>query len=82
MYSPLIGWPSLETTFHRTVNSPAGGFGAWAPGEATGNYRVGGDILLVDDEGESFISGADFADAVVREIQEPAHRRARFTVGY
>jgi hypothetical protein len=24
--------------------SPAAGFGAWAPGEATGSYRTGGDI--------------------------------------
>lgn len=26
--------------------SPAGAFGAWAPGEATGAYRIGGDVLL------------------------------------
>ncbi|GAA3959917.1 NAD(P)-dependent oxidoreductase [Gordonia caeni] len=62
--------------------SPAGGFGAWAPGEATGTYRLGGDVLLADDNGESFISGADLADAVVTEIETPAHRRARFTVAY
>ncbi|UOR00611.1 NAD(P)H-binding protein [Leucobacter allii] len=62
--------------------SPAGGFGAWAPGEATGDYRVGGDVLLVDEEGQSFISGADLGLAVVREIEEPAHRRQRFTVAY
>jgi putative NADH-flavin reductase len=62
--------------------SPAGGFGAWAPGEATGNYRLGTDLLLVDDAGQSEISGADFAAAVVTEIEQPAHRRARFTVAY
>ncbi|MEZ5211343.1 MULTISPECIES: NAD(P)-dependent oxidoreductase [unclassified Gordonia (in: high G+C Gram-positive bacteria)] len=62
--------------------SPAGGFGPWAEGEATGTYRIGGDVLLVDDAGQSNISGADFADAVVREIETPAHRGSRFTVAY
>ncbi|MFV0461973.1 MAG: NAD(P)-dependent oxidoreductase [Nostocoides sp.] len=62
--------------------SPAAGFGGFAPGEARGHYRVGGDVLLVDELGESFISGADFALAVVDEIDHPAHQRARFTVAY
>ncbi len=62
--------------------SPAGGFGGYAPGEATGHYRVGGDVLVVDENGESFISGADFALALVAEIVEPKHNRARFTVAY
>ncbi|WP_065571221.1 NAD(P)-dependent oxidoreductase [Microbacterium oleivorans] len=61
---------------------PAGGFGAWAPGERTGAYRTGGDVLVTDDEGESFISGADFAIAVLDEIESPTHVRERFTVGY
>lgn len=61
---------------------PAGGFGAWAPGERTGSYRTGGDVLVTDDKGESFISGADFAIAVLDEIESPAHGRRRFTVGY
>lgn len=62
--------------------SPAGGFGAWAPGEATGTYRTGGDVLLADAENNSFISGADFAQAVVDEVESPGHRRQRFTVAY
>ncbi|AEG45183.1 NAD(P)-dependent oxidoreductase [Isoptericola variabilis] len=62
--------------------SPAAVFGAYAPGEATGRYRVGGDVLLTDAEGTSFISGADFALALVDEIDNPAHRRERFTVAY
>ena len=36
--------------------SPAAGYGAYAPGERTGSYRVGGDVLLTDDAGTSFIS--------------------------
>ncbi|ALU40046.1 NAD-dependent epimerase [Kocuria flava] len=62
--------------------SPAGGFGAWAPGEATGRFRIGGDVLLIDEEGNSFISGADLATAVVDEIETPTHSRRRFTVAY
>ena len=62
--------------------SPAGGFGPWAAGEYTGEYRVGGDVLLVNEDGQSEISGADFGVAVVDEIEEPAHRRERFTVAY
>lgn len=62
--------------------SPAASFGAWAPGEYRGEYRVGGDVLLTDAAGRSEISGADFGVAVVDEIEEPKHRRARFTVAY
>jgi putative NADH-flavin reductase len=61
---------------------PAEVFGPWAEGERTGNYRDGGDVLVRDDEGKSFISGADFAKAVVDEIEQGNHRRQRFTVGY
>ncbi|GAA1248088.1 NAD(P)H-binding protein [Microbacterium phyllosphaerae] len=61
---------------------PAEVFGPWAEGERTGHYRDGGDVLVRDAEGKSFISGADFAIAVVDEIERGAHRRQRFTVGY
>ncbi|QKT08742.1 NAD(P)H-binding protein [Gordonia sp. X0973] len=62
--------------------SPAAGFGAWAPGEATGKFRIGDDILLVDENGDSAISGPDLAKAIVDEIDNPQHRRRRFTVAY
>lgn len=62
--------------------SPAGGFGAWAPGERTGEFRLGGDILLSDETGQSNISGADYAIAFVDEIEQPAHSRQRFSVAY
>ena len=61
---------------------PAEVFGPWAEGERTGHYRDGGDVLVRDADGKSYISGADFALAVVDEIERPAHHRARFTVGY
>lgn len=61
---------------------PAGEFGAWNPGEPTRGYRDGGDVIVTDDDGRSYISGADFAVAVVDEIETPKHHRERFTVGY
>ncbi|MGN6160274.1 MAG: NAD(P)-dependent oxidoreductase [Marmoricola sp.] len=62
--------------------SPAAVFGAWAAGEATGAYRVGGDLLVVKDDATSEISGADFAKAFVDEIESPRYSRQRFTVGH
>jgi len=61
---------------------PAGGFGAGAPGERTGKYRDGGQVLVTDDQGESFISGADLGVAILDEIENPRHHRENFTVGY
>jgi hypothetical protein len=57
-------------------------FGSWEPGERTGSYRDGGEVVVEDSEGNSYISGADFAIAVVDEIENGEHRRERFTVGY
>jgi putative NADH-flavin reductase len=62
--------------------SPAGGYGSFAPGERTGAYRVGGEIALFDDQGDSNISGADFALAIVDEIDQPAHHRAHIGIAY
>ncbi len=62
--------------------SPAAGFGAWAPGEATGQYRLSGDVLLTGEDGKSFISAADLAVAVLDEIEESKHSRRRFHVAY
>jgi hypothetical protein len=52
------------------------------PGVRTGQYRVGRDELLVAPDGASYISMEDFAIALLDEIEEPRHRRTRFTVGY
>ena len=57
-------------------------FGSWESGERTGHYRDGGDVVVKDADGNSYISGADYAIAMVDEIENPKHRRERFTVGY
>lgn len=62
--------------------SPAGGYGSFAPGERTGQYRVGDEIARFDADGASTISGADFAIAVVDEMEKSAHHRAHISVAY
>jgi len=62
--------------------SPAALFGSFAPGETTGSYRTGGDVLVTKDDGSSEISGTDFALAYVDEIEKVAHPDQRFTVGH
>jgi len=73
---------ATETAVDWFYVSPAAGYGAYAPGEATGTYRLGGDVLLADAEGTSYISSQDLAKAVIDEVEEPAHRNTRFTVAY
>lgn len=51
-------------------------------GKKTGNYRLGKDDLIVDAEGNSHISVQDYADALVNELEKPAHHKERFTIGY
>jgi len=70
----LRGSDDLDWTFL----SPSAMF---VPGERTGEFRLGIDQLLVNDEGSS-ISFEDYAIALVDELEKPAHIRQRFTVGY
>jgi len=71
----LLGETELDWAFV----SPAA---ILAPGERTGNYRVGGDQLLTDSDGGSRISLEDYAVAMLDEIERPKHRRKRFSVAY
>ncbi|WP_312785378.1 NAD(P)-dependent oxidoreductase [Brevundimonas sp.] len=50
--------------------------------ERTGQFRLGGDALLVGADGHSAISFPDYAIAMADEIETPKHSRRRFTVGY
>ena len=62
--------------------SPAAEFGAWVPSVETGSYRTSDDVLLTGPDGKSEISAGDLAIAVLDEIEEPAHLRARFHVAH
>jgi putative NADH-flavin reductase len=62
-----------------TFLSPAAQFGT---GERTGVYRLGGDDLMRDAEGNSRISYEDLAKALVDELEAPQHSRQRFSIAY
>lgn len=62
--------------------SPAANLGNLQPGKRTGTYRVGKDDMLVDEEGNSFISVEDYAVAMIDELETPKHHKERFTVAY
>jgi putative NADH-flavin reductase len=51
-------------------------------GPRMGTYRTGTDRLVTDDAGESKISFADYAIAMVDELEAHRHSRARFTAAY
>ena len=51
-------------------------------GGRTGAFRLGGDELLTDREGNSRISFADYAVAIVDELERHEHSRRRFSVAY
>ncbi|KGR80285.1 NAD(P)-dependent oxidoreductase [Ureibacillus manganicus] len=61
-----------------TFISPSAFFDA--EGKRTGSYTAGKDHLLVNSQGDSYISYADFAIAVVDEIEQANHINERFTV--
>ena len=52
----------------------------FVPGRRTGKFRLGTDLLLVNDKGSS-ISFEDYAIALVDELEKPVHIRQRFTDG-
>lgn len=61
-----------------TYLSPAGNF--VADGPRTGNYTAGGEEILVNSKGESQISYADYAIAMIDEAENARHIGERFTV--
>lgn len=52
------------------------------PGERTGKFRVGGDAVLFDEQGQSRISAEDFAVAMLDELEQNQNPKRRITVGY
>lgn len=61
-----------------TYISPAGDF--QAEGERTGKYILGGEELVLNSKGESVISYADYAIAMVDEIVSGNHIQERISV--
>ena len=50
--------------------------------QGPGSFRLGGDELVTDADGNSKISYADYAIAMVDELEQHRHSRARFTAAY
>ncbi len=61
-----------------TLISPAGDFRA--DGERTGKYILGGEELTLNSKGESVISYADYAIAMIDEATNGSHIRERISV--
>lgn len=61
-----------------TFLSPAGDF--QAEGERTGKYILGGEELTLNARGESVISYADYAIAMVDEATQGSHIQQRISV--
>ncbi|MDI2586362.1 NAD(P)-dependent oxidoreductase [Psychrobacillus sp. NEAU-3TGS] len=61
-----------------TFVSPAGHFDP--EGKRTGSYQLGKDNLILNSKGESYISYADYAIAIVDEIENAKHVNERFSV--
>lgn len=61
-----------------TFLSPAAFFDP--EGRRTGKYQIGEDAFLVNRKGQSYISYADYAIAVIDEIENGWHINKRFTV--
>jgi putative NADH-flavin reductase len=62
-----------------TVASPAA---STHPGQRTERYRLGGDQLLVDEDGNSEISTEDYAIAIADLLKDGSHGRERVSVAW
>lgn len=70
--------PFLTFIVRWTFISPAGDF--QADGERTGEYILAGEELTLNSRGESIISYADYAIAMVDEIINGNHIQQRISV--
>lgn len=68
----------LSESVQWTYVSPAAFFDPNGP--RTGSYQLGKDRVIVNSQGQSYISYADYAIAIVDEIENARHANERFTV--
>ncbi|WP_088069873.1 NAD(P)-dependent oxidoreductase [Gottfriedia luciferensis] len=67
-----------STDINWTFISPAAFFDP--NGKRTGTYQKGNDNFIVNKKGNSYVSYADYAIALVDEIENPQHVNERFTL--
>jgi putative NADH-flavin reductase len=53
-----------------------------APGQKTGQYRLGTSTVLYDANHQSKISAEDYADALVNELEHPKYLKSQMTIAY
>ncbi|MFT3832930.1 MAG: NAD(P)H-binding protein [Micropruina sp.] len=72
--------PATQQTLDWVFVSPALGFGAYAPGERTGTYRLG-DEVAVDPTGGA-ISAPDYALGFIDLVERDDHHRAQVNLAH
>ena len=82
LVASAMGKALAELRLRQDVNwtyiSPAADF--QSDGERSGAYLLGGEEFMLNDRNESVISYADYAVAMVDEIEKGAHYRQRISV--
>ena len=73
--------PSAPDSLDWVFVSPARQFGAFAPGERLGAYRLGDDVA-VEADGGGAISSADYALGLVDLIEAGEHHRAHVNLAH
>lgn len=73
--------PATHATLDWVFVSPAFRFGAHAPGERLGRYRLGDDVV-VEPDGGGEISGPDYALGFVDLIERGEHHRTQVNLGH
>jgi putative NADH-flavin reductase len=73
--------PAAPATLDWVFVSPALGFGAHAPGERLGRYRLGDDVAVQPEDGGA-ISAPDYALGFVDLIEKGEHHRTQVNLGH
>jgi uncharacterized protein len=73
--------PATPETLNWVFVSPALAFGAFAPGERLGEYRLGDDVAVAPEDGGA-ISSADYALGLVDLIEQKHHHRAHVNLAH
>jgi putative NADH-flavin reductase len=73
--------PATPETLNWVFVSPAQAFGAFAPGDRLGEYRLGDDVAVAPGDGGA-ISAPDYATGFVDLIEQDNHRRAHVNLAH
>ena len=73
--------PATPETLNWVFVSPALAFGAFAPGERLGEYRLGDDVAVRPEDGGA-ISAPDYATGLVDLIEQENHHRAHVNLAH